>query len=187
MSLLKKKMQDFVNSSNKNSAISNISNQSTINSLNQEILKQKMAQFFVQPSSTNFEVLHDDIHHIDLNDPNLIIHHEMPSKINMDNFKFRQNNQKKSMNQINNIEVMNPPQNFNNFELPNENKFQMLNQNSNPFQALYLNQNQYDKNVIPQANFDFITKEMKVIFTLYIGERKHSISRIFNWKPICWI
>ena len=35
-------------------------------------------------------------------------------------------------------------------------------QNVDPFKPFYLNEKQYDKNVIPQGNFDFISKELKV-------------------------
>lgn len=145
-------MQEFVNSSKKNQALSDITNQKAINTLNQEILKQKMAQFFVQPSSPHFDVLHDDIHHINMNDPNLVVHHEMPSKIDLNSFKFKEKV---------NPDLSGVKQGFNS-AVPNFAQFRAPPQNVNPFKPFYLNQNNYDKNVIPQVNLDFIPKELKV-------------------------
>lgn len=152
--MLKKKMMEFMKSSKSNP--SKITSDKTIDYLNKEILKQKMAQFFVQPTSPNYEILHDDIHHIHMHDPHLIVHHEIPSKVHYNNFKFKEKINENPINNLNNFENM-PFQNNNVFT-----NIQSPPSKENPFKAYYLNGNEYDKNLIPQMNFDFIPKGMEV-------------------------
>jgi len=152
--LLKKKMIEFMKSSNANP--SNNNNKNSLNFMNQEMLKQKVAQFFVQPTTPHFDVIQEENHHIDMSDPHLIIHHEIPSQIHYDNFKFKQ-----KMNE-------NPIKNFNNYEnfpFQNNNVFNNIQSppsKENPFKPYYLNGNEYDKNIIPQMNFDFLPKDVQV-------------------------
>jgi hypothetical protein len=152
--LLKKKMMEFMKSSKTNP--SNNNKMKSLNKMNQEMLKQKVAQFFVQPTSPHFDVIQDDIHHIDMRDPHLIIHHEIPSQIHYDNFKFKQ---KTNENPINNFK------NYENYPFQNNNVFNNIQTpppKDNPFKPYYLNGNEYDKNIIPQMNFDFLPKDIQV-------------------------
>ena len=147
-------MNEFMNSSK-------ITDQKTIDDLNKEILREKMAQFIVQPTSPNFDVVHDDVHHIDFNDPHLIVHHELPSIVNfnnLQNFKFSEKNLEKNENVIPNNNQFFAKSN----KLKNLNNLQMPPQNIDPFKPFYLNQKDIDKNLTPQINFDFISKGLKV-------------------------
>ena len=165
---LKNKMKNFINSSK-------ITDKKSLDYLNKELLKQKMAQFFVTPTTNNFDVIHDDLHPIDYNDPHLIVHHEMPSIVNynknLNNFKFKERNQedfdgiKNNINAgENNFSNLQFQTNFNRISSKNSFKdFKMPPKTIDPFHPFYLNEKQFDKNVIPQANFDFISKELKVI------------------------
>jgi hypothetical protein len=152
--LLKKKMMEFMKSSKTNP--SNNNNKNSLNYMNQEMLKQKVAQFFVQPTTPHFDIIQDDNHHIDMNDPHLIVHHEIPSQIHYDNFKFKQRSNENPINNFNNYENF-PFQNnnvFNNIQTPPS--------KDNPFKPYYFNGNDYDKNLIPQMNFDFLPKDIQV-------------------------
>ena len=140
---------------------SKITDQKTIDALNKEILKEKMAQFIVHPTSPNFDVIHDDVHHFDYNDPHLIVHHELPSIINynkMNDFKFRE----KNLEKVENVIPNNNQYFANSNKFKNLNNFQMPPQNIDPFKPFYLNQKDIDKDLTPQINFDFIPKGLKV-------------------------